>query len=71
MLARKKRSKWKTVDPLPRFRRELLSMGATEDESSTHKMQSARQVIDEAVEFAKNSPLPGLETLYEGTYARS
>ncbi len=62
--------KWKTVDPLPRFRRELLSMGATEDELDAQD-QSARQVIDEAVEFAKNSPSPGLETLYEGTYARS
>ena len=62
--------KWKTVDPLPRFRRELLSMGATEDALDA-KEQSARQAIDEAVEFAKNSPAPGLETLYEGTYARS
>jgi len=62
--------RWKTVDPLPRYRKELLSMGATEEMLGAQE-EDARQVIDEAVEFAKNSPMPGLETLYEGTYARS
>jgi pyruvate dehydrogenase E1 component alpha subunit len=62
--------RWKTVDPLPRYRKELLSMGATEQMLEAQE-EDARQVIDEAVEFAKNSPMPGLETLYEGTYARS
>ena len=62
--------RWKTVDPLPRFRSELLSMGATEEILEAQET-AARQVIEEAVEFAKNSPMPGLDTLYEGTYARS
>ena len=62
--------RWKTVDPLPRFRNELLSMGATEEILEAQET-AARQVIEEAVEFAKNSPMPGLDTLYEGTYARS
>lgn len=62
--------RWKTVDPLPRFRNVLLSMGATE-EMLAEQEKTARQTIDEAVEFAKNSPMPGLDTLYEGTYARS
>lgn len=62
--------RWKTVDPLPRFRKELLSMGATEQMLEAQE-EDARRVIDEAVEFAKDSPMPGLETLYEGTYARS
>ena len=62
--------RWKTVDPLPRFRNELLSMGATEEILEAQEA-AARQVIEEAVEFAKNSPMPGLDTLYEGTYARS
>jgi TPP-dependent pyruvate/acetoin dehydrogenase alpha subunit len=32
---------------------------------------AARQIVDEAVEFAKNSPLPGLASLYEGTFAEA
>lgn len=67
---REEAQRWKTVDPLPRFRRELLSMGATEEILEAQEA-AARQVIEEAVEFAKNSPMPGLDTLYEGTYARS
>lgn len=62
--------RWKTVDPLPRFRNQLLSIGATEEILEAQE-QAARQAIEEAVEFAKNSPMPGLDTLYEGTYARS
>lgn len=62
--------RWKTVDPLPRFRKELLSMGATEEMLEAQE-QAAYRAIDEAVEFSKNSPMPGLDTLYEGTYAKS
>jgi acetoin:2,6-dichlorophenolindophenol oxidoreductase subunit alpha len=62
--------RWKTVDPLPRFRKELLAMGATEEILESEE-KTARQIVEEAVEFAKSSPLPGLDTLYEGTYAES
>ena len=62
--------RWKTVDPLPRFRKQLLAMGAT-DQILESEEKAARRIVEEAVEFAKNSPLPGLETLYEGTYAES
>lgn len=62
--------RWKTVDPLPRFRKELLSMGATEEMLEAQE-QAAYRAIDEAVEFSKSSPMPGLDTLYEGTYAKS
>jgi pyruvate dehydrogenase E1 component alpha subunit len=62
--------RWKTVDPLPRFRKELLAMGATEQALEAEE-KAACQVVEEAVEFAKSSPLPGLDTLYEGTYAGS
>jgi pyruvate dehydrogenase E1 component alpha subunit len=60
--------RWKTVDPLPRFRKELLAMGATEQILEAEE-KAARQIVEEAVEFAKSSPLPGLDTLHEGTYA--
>jgi TPP-dependent pyruvate/acetoin dehydrogenase alpha subunit len=43
-------------------------MGATEEMLETEE-KAARRIVEEAVEFAKSSPLPGLDTLYEGTYA--
>jgi TPP-dependent pyruvate/acetoin dehydrogenase alpha subunit len=62
--------RWKTVDPLPRFRTELLAMGATPSILEAEE-KAARQTVEEAVAFAKNSPMPGLDTLYEGIYAGS
>jgi acetoin:2,6-dichlorophenolindophenol oxidoreductase subunit alpha len=62
--------RWKTVDPLPRLRRQILEMGA-EPQDLDAEERAARQIVDEAVEFAKNSPLPGLASLYEGTFAEA
>jgi acetoin:2,6-dichlorophenolindophenol oxidoreductase subunit alpha len=60
--------RWKKVDPIPRFRRQLLDLGASAGDLDAEE-RSAREIIDEAVEFAKSSPLPGPESLYEGTFA--
>jgi pyruvate dehydrogenase E1 component alpha subunit len=62
--------RWKTVDPLPRLRKQLLEMGAAPEDLDAEE-EAARQVVEEAVEFAKNSPLPGLTSLYEGTFAEA
>jgi pyruvate dehydrogenase E1 component alpha subunit len=62
--------RWKTVDPIPRLRRQLLEMGAAPQDLDGEE-RAARLIVDEAVEFAKNSPLPGLASLYEGTFAEA
>jgi TPP-dependent pyruvate/acetoin dehydrogenase alpha subunit len=62
--------RWKTVDPLPRLRSQLLEMGTRPQDLDAGE-GAARQIVDEAVEFAKNSPLPGLASLYEGTFAEA
>jgi pyruvate dehydrogenase E1 component alpha subunit len=62
--------RWKTVDPLPRLRRQLLEMGAGAQDLDAEE-RAARQIVDEAVEFAKNSPQPALASLYEGTFAEA
>lgn len=62
--------RWKTVDPLPRLRKQLLEMGAAPEDLDAEE-KAARQVVEEAVEFAKNSPLPDLGSLYEGTFAEA
>ena len=62
--------RWKKVDPLPRFRQQLLDMGAAPQDLAAEE-QAARRIIDEAVEFAKNSPAPGPDSLYEGTFAEA
>jgi pyruvate dehydrogenase E1 component alpha subunit len=60
--------KWKTVDPIPRLRLKLLSEGAS-SEQVRHEETDARNVVRDAVEFATQSPLPTLESIYEGIFA--
>jgi acetoin:2,6-dichlorophenolindophenol oxidoreductase subunit alpha len=60
--------KWKLTDPIPRLRRALLEEGISE--KTIEEIESeVRAVIADAVDFARNSPLPPPESVYEGIYA--
>lgn len=60
--------KWKSVDPLPRFRQTLLADGASSEQISNEEA-AARELVQMAVQFAKQSPLPGPESVYDGIFA--
>jgi pyruvate dehydrogenase E1 component alpha subunit len=60
--------KWKKVDPLPRLRASMLQGGLSVEEIEAVERE-VRVTIDDAVEFARNSPLPPPESVYEGIYA--
>ena len=64
------RQRWRKVDPIPRFRTQLLEMGLLE-----HQLQAmedlAKTIVREAVEFALNSPAPSPESLLEDIFAES
>ena len=56
-------------DPIKRFKEDLVEAGiATEDELETLK-KAAKQEMDDAVEFAQNSPMPSLDELLTDVYA--
>ena len=60
---------WKEKDGLKKLRNKILELNyATEEELQKLEADVDRQ-IDEAVEFAKNSPEPSLDTLEEDIYA--
>ncbi|MBW4829273.1 MAG: thiamine pyrophosphate-dependent dehydrogenase E1 component subunit alpha [Clostridiaceae bacterium] len=60
---------WKNKCPIKRFRKYMLEKKlATEEELDTIE-KNARQSIEEAVEFANNSPNPPIETVTEDVYA--
>ncbi len=61
--------RWKKVDPIPRFAQRLLEMGATVEQLNTEEVV-ARAAIQQAVEFAMDSPLPEPESVYEGIFAK-
>jgi pyruvate dehydrogenase E1 component alpha subunit len=60
--------KWKTVDPIPRFKKMLLAEGMTHEQLNDEEAV-ARKIIEAAVKFAIDSPAPDLDSLYEGTFA--
>lgn len=56
---------WQNRDPINRFA-DFLGL---EDEIREKMMAETRQSIDEAVEFANDSPEPDISTIMEGVYA--
>lgn len=64
-----KEKEWAIVDPIEVFRDYAIEHGLlTEDELDKLKEESKQQVAD-AVDFAKESPEPDLETLYTDVFA--
>lgn len=60
---------WKAKDGIKRFRNRILELGyATEEELDQIEID-AKQSIEDAVEFAQNSPMPALDTLELDVYA--
>jgi len=60
--------KWKKVDPIPRFARHLSALGITAGQLEAEQ-SAARATIEEAVQFAMNSPLPSPDSVYDGIFA--
>lgn len=60
--------KWRKVDPIPRFRKQLLELGATEENLETREHQ-VRTSIREAVDFAIASPVPSEQDLLDDVFA--
>ena len=60
---------WRTKDPIPRFRKELIdSKAASENELNAIDAQSKQEMAD-AVEFARQSPEPDPDTVTDYVYA--
>jgi pyruvate dehydrogenase E1 component alpha subunit len=60
--------RWKKVDPLPRFANQLRGLGVSSEDLAAQE-KAARTLIQEAVEFAVNSPSPAPESVLEGIFA--
>lgn len=66
---REEEKAWRERDPIAKFRQQLIEEGIlTEEQAKTIRAQ-AKQEVEDAVEFASNSPMPSLATLEEDVYA--
>ncbi len=60
--------KWQENDPIGIFRRYLCEKGIATDEELDEEDNRGMQIVNEAVQFAENSPEPSPEELYENIY---
>ena len=59
---------WRRHDPIVTFRAKLADAGVVSDDDAEKLDEQAVKVVDEAVEFADNSPFPELASLYDDIY---
>ncbi|MFL5781107.1 MAG: pyruvate dehydrogenase (acetyl-transferring) E1 component subunit alpha [Thermoleophilaceae bacterium] len=59
---------WRRHDPILTFRSKLADEGILADDDAEKLDEQAVKTIDEAVEFADNSPFPELDSLYDDIY---
>ena len=60
---------WQSKDPIPRFQKRLRAADMLTDEQADEIRDRAYQIIDNAVDFAENSPEPDPANLMEDVYA--
>jgi TPP-dependent pyruvate/acetoin dehydrogenase alpha subunit len=59
---------WKKKDPIERLKKDLIDKGLIKMKDFTDMEKDFTAKLDEAVEFANNSPLPQVSALYEDVY---
>ena len=60
---------WKRKDPILRFEKRLLEDNVIVPDEQEKVKREVENAIEEAVDFAKESPYPGVETVAEGLWA--
>lgn len=60
---------WRTADPVETYSEKLIEDSVISEAEYEELGESIERELDEAVEFAKDSPLPEPEAAYEGLYA--
>ncbi len=60
---------WRERDPIGLFEQKLLSAGIADEQGLGAIRDEAKQIVDEAVRFADESPEPPLEELHTDVYA--
>lgn len=64
-------AEWKKRDPIPMFRKKLVSMGVFTEEDAEQINRLMDEEIEKAVEFAQESPFPAPEETLDDVYTAS
>jgi acetoin:2,6-dichlorophenolindophenol oxidoreductase subunit alpha len=66
---REEEAEWRKKDGINRFKQLLIETNVLTEEEAKRLQEEAKQKIEDAVEFAENSPEPSIDTLLEDVYA--
>ncbi|UFT98609.1 pyruvate dehydrogenase (acetyl-transferring) E1 component subunit alpha [Radiobacillus kanasensis] len=66
---REEEQEWKEQDPIKRFKELLIESDVFSEEHAEQLKSEAKQMIEDSVEFAKNSPMASKDNLLEDVYA--
>ncbi|AEE90830.1 acetoin dehydrogenase E1 component (TPP-dependent alpha subunit) [Tepidanaerobacter acetatoxydans Re1] len=66
---REEEEAWKQKCPIKRYRQKLISEGTATEEELDEIEKSVEKIIQEALEYAQNSPEPKVEEIMDGVYA--
>ncbi|WP_438824004.1 thiamine pyrophosphate-dependent dehydrogenase E1 component subunit alpha [Bacillus sp. JJ1773] len=66
---REEEKEWKNLDPIARLTKRLIKDGILTDKDYQAMKEQVEIELQEAIQFAVNSPMPSLETLEEDVYA--
>ena len=62
---------WKARDPIPQFRAKLLDQGVLSQADTDRIAAQATARLEEAIQFAEESPLPELDTILDDVYTEA
>lgn len=66
---RQEEEEWKQKCPIKRYRQKLINEGTATEEEITKIQEAVEKAIQEALEYALNSPEPKIEEIMDGVYA--
>lgn len=66
---RQEEEEWKQKCPIKRYRQKLINEGTATEEELAKIQEAVEKAIQEALEYALNSPEPKIEEIMDGVYA--
>lgn len=66
---REEEAEWREKDAIKKYKELLIQEGLLTEEKAAELQEQAKQVIEDAVRFAENSPEPSIDSLLEDVYA--
>lgn len=66
---KEEKATWRERDPIERFKQQLVESGELTEEEFDQLASEARDIVDDAVQYGRNSSLPDVDAAYQDMYS--